>query len=492
MSDILALIPVGKVQWTDANGNPLVGGKVYFYVPGTTTPKNTWQDPAGTALNTNPVDLDARGEAVVWGSGSYRQIVTDSNGALIWDQVTSDPVAAALGEFLTQPLFTALGANATARTFQDKARDIVSVKDFGGVGSGAVDETAAFSAAAAAVGPAGQVVVPKGTWQLSAIPSPAVTWLVDANATFTGAGSLSGRMVKNGNGGAYAHGTKLGAQSSWLEALRTPTESIADLIVLSSIGQIGIIGGSQTSDFATAGSQGCIGIAGYANNNNTSAIQSAYAGYFEARRQQGTGITQAIEIDIVNLASDVGIVYPGNMFINNLSNGLWIASGGGVAGAQGASLAIGIVANGNNFDKGIVFEQGAVQVNLGEGVAMALAFQQALVWYDGATNKVARIRSDATAPSFGITFSNSTLNLQTIAGANVFTIGTNGVFNISVAGGGYYFNGTQVVAARQAGWGTASGGSKAAFNAATASPAQTAAAVAQLINDLFLHGLIGA
>ncbi|MBR8074354.1 hypothetical protein KDX14_33050 [Burkholderia cenocepacia] len=368
----------------------------------------------------------------------------------------------------------------------------LTVEHFGADRTGTNDSLLMFNALAASVGVNGMGIIPPGTWQLSANPTPAITWLVDANATFTGAGALSGRIVKFGNGGASAHGTKIGARTSWLEALRTPTESIADLIVLSSIGQIGIIGASRTSDFGIAGSQGCIGISGYANNNNTTQIQSAYGGYIEARRQIGAGITQGLEIDIVNLG-DTGIVYPGNMYPgNNMSNALWLASGGEVSGATGASLALGIVANGNNFDKGIVIQTGAVQVNSGEAVAIALGFQNGIVWYDGGSNKLARIRSDATAVSFGIVFSNSTLNLQTMAGANVFTLGTNGVLNIAVAGGGYFYNGTQVVGARQAGWGTSSGGSKAAFNAASATLPQTAAAVAQLINDLFQHGLIGA
>ncbi|MDN7825086.1 hypothetical protein QZN01_20755 [Burkholderia cenocepacia] len=84
----LQQILLGRVQWTDGNGNPLVGGKVYSYVPGTTTFQNTYADPAGQTLNENPITLDARGEATMWGIGSYRQVVYDSAGDLIWDVVT--------------------------------------------------------------------------------------------------------------------------------------------------------------------------------------------------------------------------------------------------------------------------------------------------------------------------------------------------------------------------------------------------------------------
>jgi len=83
-----SLIPNGKQQYLDANGNPLAGGKVYYYIPYTTTPKNTWQDINLSILNTNPIILDAAGECIAWGAGAYRQQVYDVNNNLIWDQYT--------------------------------------------------------------------------------------------------------------------------------------------------------------------------------------------------------------------------------------------------------------------------------------------------------------------------------------------------------------------------------------------------------------------
>src|SRR5258708_1641045 len=68
----------------------LAGGKVYFYVPNTTTFKNTWLSAGQTVLNANPVPLDQNGCAVIYGTGSYRQILQDSLSNTIWDQVTTD------------------------------------------------------------------------------------------------------------------------------------------------------------------------------------------------------------------------------------------------------------------------------------------------------------------------------------------------------------------------------------------------------------------
>jgi hypothetical protein len=88
-TDMTTLLPPGKSQFFDSNGNPLAGGSVAFYIPGTTTFKPVWQDPQQLALNTNPVILDAAGEAVIYGSGSYRTILQDNLGNTIWDQLTA-------------------------------------------------------------------------------------------------------------------------------------------------------------------------------------------------------------------------------------------------------------------------------------------------------------------------------------------------------------------------------------------------------------------
>lgn len=83
------ILPQGKTQFLDNNGNPLTSGTVGFYIPSTTTPKNTWQDAAKNTLNTNPVILDAGGRATIYGEGSYRMIVKNAAGSTIYDAVTA-------------------------------------------------------------------------------------------------------------------------------------------------------------------------------------------------------------------------------------------------------------------------------------------------------------------------------------------------------------------------------------------------------------------
>lgn len=84
-----AILPQGKTQFFDNNGDPLTSGKVFFYIPSTTTAKTTWQDASKSVANTNPVILDVGGRAVIYGDGTYRQIVRDRNNNIIYDAITA-------------------------------------------------------------------------------------------------------------------------------------------------------------------------------------------------------------------------------------------------------------------------------------------------------------------------------------------------------------------------------------------------------------------
>ena len=80
------LAPQPKAQFFDANGSPLVGGKVYTYAAGTTTPLQTYTDASGVTPNTNPVILDSRGECNLWFSNasSYKVVLESATGTLQW------------------------------------------------------------------------------------------------------------------------------------------------------------------------------------------------------------------------------------------------------------------------------------------------------------------------------------------------------------------------------------------------------------------------
>ena len=138
----MANLNIFKNQFFDANGVPLSGGKVYTYSAGTTTPKSTYTDSTGVTPNTNPVILNSRGEASIWLSGNYKIILKDSLDNQIW---SVDNVAQ-LND-ASNITFTPSGTGAVATTVQGKLMESVSVNDFGAVGDGVADDTAAIQAA---------------------------------------------------------------------------------------------------------------------------------------------------------------------------------------------------------------------------------------------------------------------------------------------------------------------------------------------------------
>lgn len=77
------------------------------------------------------------------------------------------------------------GTGAAARTVESKLRDVVSVKDFGAVGNGVADDTAAIQAALnAAVGVGLTVYLPSGTYKTTAT----LNWPIDWPVALVGAG----------------------------------------------------------------------------------------------------------------------------------------------------------------------------------------------------------------------------------------------------------------------------------------------------------------
>jgi hypothetical protein len=65
-------------------GNPLASGKLYTYLPGTTTLTNTYKDYAGATVNTNPVILDANGECDLFYNGYLKLSLYDASNVLVW------------------------------------------------------------------------------------------------------------------------------------------------------------------------------------------------------------------------------------------------------------------------------------------------------------------------------------------------------------------------------------------------------------------------
>jgi len=97
----VSLSPLGGAGWqffTD-NGVPLVGGLLYTYLAGTTTPAVTYTSSTGVTPNSNPIVLNAAGRPPyeIWldSLNSYKLVLKTSTGTQIWvmDNITGLPAA---------------------------------------------------------------------------------------------------------------------------------------------------------------------------------------------------------------------------------------------------------------------------------------------------------------------------------------------------------------------------------------------------------------
>jgi hypothetical protein len=150
------LSPVGGVaaQFFTNSGVILSGGKLYTYLAGTTTPTTAYTTSAGNVAWTNPIILNSAGR--VSGSGeiwitdnvAYKFVLKDSNDVLI---ATYDNISGVSG--LTLPIdssnitYDPPFVDSVATNVEAKLAQYVSVKDFGAVGDGVADDTAAIQAA---------------------------------------------------------------------------------------------------------------------------------------------------------------------------------------------------------------------------------------------------------------------------------------------------------------------------------------------------------
>jgi hypothetical protein len=168
------------MQFLTAGGIPLVGGKLYTYAAGTTTPLATYTSYAGTIANANPVILNSRGEAAVWlGSAAYKFTLKDSTDVEIWtaDNITTQDALLALASFQstlagstgsTLVGFTQNGPG-TTRTVQSKLSDSYSVADFGF--STSASATANATAFVNAWNISKQLTIPAGTYNVTGLPN---------------------------------------------------------------------------------------------------------------------------------------------------------------------------------------------------------------------------------------------------------------------------------------------------------------------------------
>lgn len=124
------LLPSVYQRFTDSNGNPLAGGKLYSYSAGTSTPLATYTDQGALTPNTNPVTLDSAGGAQIWiTNAGYKLMLTDASGNVQWtvDQVyLIEPNSVGSGQIANGAVGTTQIANQAVTTAKIQTGAITS------------------------------------------------------------------------------------------------------------------------------------------------------------------------------------------------------------------------------------------------------------------------------------------------------------------------------------------------------------------------------
>jgi hypothetical protein len=165
-------------QTLDANAEAISGARLQFYVSGTTTPTKVYADAALTVELASPVVADGAGRFVpiyLDPKVKYRVIVADASGTPIRDvDPIGDTTIADLadGGGLGLVGFVAEGPNAVPRTALEKARETVSIDDYGAVGDGEADDSIPIQNAIdyiQSIG-GGRVFIPDRTYKTTVSP----------------------------------------------------------------------------------------------------------------------------------------------------------------------------------------------------------------------------------------------------------------------------------------------------------------------------------
>lgn len=83
--EVVIIFPWELFTAYGTDGLPLIGGRLWTYEANTETPKASFADPYFLTPNTNPVILNAMGQAVVWLNNFYHLRLEDRYGVQLWD-----------------------------------------------------------------------------------------------------------------------------------------------------------------------------------------------------------------------------------------------------------------------------------------------------------------------------------------------------------------------------------------------------------------------
>ena len=124
-----------------------------------------------------------------------------TTGKIADGAIVNADVNANAGIVASKLSFTQSGTGATARTVENKLRDVLSVKDFGAVGDGVADDTAAIQAAATAAVAQGKTLFIPKTSSFYNVPNGAITLTLADNTGLVIESDGAELRLTNSNGG---------------------------------------------------------------------------------------------------------------------------------------------------------------------------------------------------------------------------------------------------------------------------------------------------
>jgi hypothetical protein len=174
--------------FTDKSGSPLDNGYLYFGTVNLnpeTNPITVYYDtaftqPAAQPLRTSNGYVMRNGSpAAIYTNGYFSVTVRDKNKAMVIYSPSGYGITPGTSASSTdQMTYNEGDTGATTRVLTNRLKDRITIKDFGAVGDGVADDTAAIQAAITALGAnGGQVYLPQGTYKVSStINIPLATW----------------------------------------------------------------------------------------------------------------------------------------------------------------------------------------------------------------------------------------------------------------------------------------------------------------------------
>lgn len=206
------LSPLPTQKFFDNNGAPLVRGLLFTYAAGTSTKIATYKDSSGGPTNTNPIELDYRGEANIWldQALTYKYVLAppgDTDPPTRPIQAVDNISAAVTLASLTQQIVGQIlyprsaeegTAGVTPSAFQWANRPLIYLARYGGVMDNSTSDYAAWVKALTVAGIIGGVVVVDGPSAIASaslgttglsLPSNVGIWFTNRVAGITITGS---------------------------------------------------------------------------------------------------------------------------------------------------------------------------------------------------------------------------------------------------------------------------------------------------------------